>query len=55
MDVWLFKYNGEVDLKKATINEVRDLKWIKKEEIKELFKNKKLVQTLDYFFYEIDI
>lgn len=55
MDVWLFKYNGKVELEKATTDEVRDVKWLKKEEIKELFKLNKLVKTLDYFFEEIDI
>lgn len=55
MDVWLFEYNGEVDLKNATTDEVRDTKWMKKEEVKEYFIDKKLVQSLDYFFNEIDI
>ena len=50
MDVWLFKYNGEVDLKKATTDEVNDFKWMKKEEIREMFENKQLVPTLNYFF-----
>ena len=55
MDVWLFEYNGEVKLKNATSDEVRDIKWMKKEEIKKLLENNKLVQTLDYFFNEINI
>ena len=55
MDVWLFEYNGDVKLENATTDEVRDIKWMKKEEIKELLENKKLVQTLDYFFNEINI
>ena len=55
MDVWLFEYNGEVDLKNATTDEVRDLKWMTKSEIKELYERGDLVQTLDYFFNEIDI
>ena len=55
MDVWLFEYNGEVNLKKATTDEVRDIKWMKKEEIKKLLESNKLVQTLDYFFNEINI
>lgn len=55
MDVWLFEYNGEVDLKKATTSEVRDYKWMKKFEIKEYFDEKKLVQTLGYFFDEVDL
>ena len=55
MDVWLFEYNGEVDLKKATTDEVRDTKWVKKEEIKHLLETDELVKTLDYFIEEIDI
>ncbi len=55
MDVWLFNYNGEVDLNNATTKEVRDFKWMKKEEIKEYYDSKKLVQTLGYFFDEINI
>ncbi len=55
MDVWLFEYDGEVNLKNATTDEVRDLKWMTKSEIKELYERGNLVQTLDYFFNEIDI
>ena len=55
MDVWLFKYDGEVDLNKATTDEVCDYKWLTKDEIKNLFESKELVQTLDYFFNEINI
>ena len=55
MDVWLFEYNGEVDLKCATTDEVRDIRWMKKEKIRELFENGELVQTLGYFLNEIDI
>ena len=55
MDVWLFKYNGEIQLENATTDEVRDCKWMKKEEIKEYFENNKLVPTLDYFFEDINI
>lgn len=55
IDAWLFKYNGEIDLKKATTDEVKDSKWMTKGQIKQLYNNKKLVQTLDYFLNEIDI
>ena len=55
MDVWLFNYDGEVDLNKATTDEVCDYKWLTKDEIKKLFDNKELVQSLDYFFNEINI
>ena len=55
MDIWLFNYDGEVDLNKATTDEVCDYKWLTKDEIKKLFDNKELVQSLDYFFNEINI
>ena len=55
MDVWLFEYNGDVDLTKATTDEVRQIKWMTKEEIKELFARGEFVPTLDYFFNEIEI
>jgi 8-oxo-dGTP pyrophosphatase MutT (NUDIX family) len=54
MDAWLFIYNGEVDLEKATTDEVKDIKWVKREEIFKLLESKDFVQTLDYFFDEID-
>ena len=50
MDVWFFNYDGDVDLRKATTNEVCDVKWMNKEEIKEYFDKKQLVPTLEYFF-----
>ena len=50
LDAWLFEYDGEVDLKNATTDEVRDVKWMTKEEIKEFFESGKLVQSLSYFF-----
>ena len=55
LDVWLYEYNGEVDLKNATTKEVNQVKWMNKDEIKKLYDNKELVQTLGYFFEEIDI
>ena len=50
MDVWLFNYDGDVDLTKATTNEVCEAMWMTKEEIKRAFDNKELVPTLGYFF-----
>lgn len=50
LDVWLFNYDGDVDLKKATTNEVCDIKWMTKEEIKKCFDEKQFVPTLKYFF-----
>ncbi len=50
MDVWLFEYNGDTDLKKATTDEVAQTKWLTAAEIKELFNQGKFVETLKYFF-----
>ena len=55
MDVWLFEYNGEVELTNATTDEVIAVKWMKKDNIKDYFNNNKLVPTLNYFFEEIEI
>ena len=54
MDAWLFKYDGEVDLKNATTDEVRNFKWMTKDGIKELYETGDLVETLGYFFEKID-
>ena len=53
MDAWLFKYDGEVDLSKATTDEVCFCKWVTIDEIKEIFDSGKLVPTLEYIF-ELD-
>lgn len=50
MDVWLFEYNGKVDLSKATTNEVCETYWLTYDEIKKKFESRELVPTLDYFF-----
>ena len=50
MDVWLFNYDGEVDLNNATTNEVCETMWMTYDEIKICFNNGTLVPTLDYFF-----
>ena len=55
MDVWLFEYDGEIKLENATTDEVRDTRWMKREEIKQSFENKEMVPTLSYFFEDINI
>ena len=50
MDVWLFDYDGELRLEEATTDEVAACKWMTVSEIRTLYEEKKLVQTLDYFF-----
>ena len=50
MDVWLFEYDGDLHLENATTDEVADCKWMTVSEIRKLYEDKRLVQTLDYFF-----
>jgi DNA-binding Xre family transcriptional regulator/isopentenyldiphosphate isomerase len=54
VDVWLFEYDGEVDLGNATTDEVVQAAWMNREQIKELFEQKMFVETLEYFFTEVD-
>ena len=37
VDVWLFEYDGEVDLSNATTDEVEQVAWMSRSQIKELF------------------
>ncbi len=53
-DVWLFDYDGEVDLRNATTDEVAQVAWMDRRQIKELFDTNMLVETLEYFFTEVD-
>lgn len=50
LDVWLFEYNGEIDLSKATTDEVMELKWMNADEIRGLFDKGLFVDTQKYFF-----
>lgn len=50
LDVWLFAYDGPIDLEKATTPEVAQAEWMTKEQIKELQDSGKLVHSLDYIF-----
>ena len=49
LDVWQFDYDGELQLANATTNEVKECRWMTMEEIRTLYKEKKLVHTLGYF------
>lgn len=55
VDVWLFDYDGEVDLKNATTDEVAQSHWMTREEIHALYEQGKLVNTLEYFFEKVDV
>ena len=50
LDVWLFSYDGTVALENATTDEVAQVRWMRKSQIKDLFDRGELVHTLSYFF-----
>lgn len=54
-DAFLFQYDGEIDLKNATTDEVESVKWMAPNEIYELHKKGLLVDTLDYCFEKVFI
>ena len=54
LDVWLFSYNGEIDLSRATTDEVAGSGWMTREQILDLYEKKELVETLGYFFEKVD-
>ena len=51
LDIWLFNYDGPIDLTQATTQEVAQTAWMNQAQIKELFDSGKLVHTLEYFFH----
>lgn len=55
IEVYLFDYDGDIDLKNATTAEVAQTAWLNRNEIKALFEQNKFVDTLEYFFTEIDV
>ena len=55
VEVWLFEYDGDIDLKNATTAEVAQTAWLNRDEIKALFEQGRFVDTLEYFFTEIDV
>ncbi|CCX38000.1 predicted transcriptional regulator [Clostridium sp. CAG:1013] len=50
MDVWLFPYNEEVLLEKATTREVSQTRWASYEDIRKLWEQNLFVPSLYYFF-----
>lgn len=57
VDVWLFGYDGEADLCKASTKEVAQVKWMTKEEIRALYEAGEMVSSikdLSYFFGEME-
>lgn len=53
LDVWVFDYTGDVDLTKATTDEVCYAEWVNVEQIKKLENDGKLIPTMTYI-YELD-
>lgn len=53
-DVWLFQYDGDVNLANATEKEVADVKWMTPDEIRKYLDEGRLVNTLSYFFKEVN-
>ena len=49
MDVWLFENDGEVDFNRAATDEMAQVTWMTREQIKELFEHNMFVETLKYF------
>jgi len=50
LDVWLWEYDRPVDLTSATSEEVAQSHWMSAEQIRQLFDDGKLVDSLEYFF-----
>ena len=55
LDVWLFQYDGDATLNNATTDEVKQIVWMDKNQILDLFKQNELVDTLKYFFTEFGL
>ena len=57
VDVWLFRYDGEVSLENATTDEVEQIQWMNRREIEALHQENQLVTSikdLTYFFEEME-
>ena len=52
-DVYLFNYDGAVDLRNATTDEVESAGFMTVDEIKFLFEERLFVRTLDYCFSKV--
>lgn len=53
MDVWLFYYDGNVDLRDATTDETTQTRWMTVDEIRKVWQAGEMVPTLGYFFEQI--
>lgn len=55
LDVWHFRYDGDVSLENATTDEVAQVKWMTPAQIRGLLESHKLVDTLAYFFTKVNL
>ena len=53
LDVWVFSYDGKVDLRNATTDEVESANWMTTDEIYDLSKKGLFVHTLNYCFEKV--
>ena len=53
-DIYLFEYDGNVDFSQATTDEVADIRWMSKTEIKDLFNNGEMVSVIKDLSYFVD-
>ena len=53
VDVWLFPYNGMIDLSEATTDEVAQVRWMNIEEINGLFASGEMVYTIKDLFTSV--
>ena len=51
LDVWLWQYDGPVDLSAATTDEVAQTRWMTIDQIRELCETGKLVDSLEYILH----
>ena len=54
LDVWCVSYDGPVSIQNATTDEVSQFRWMSPFEIHKLMDSGKFVDTLAYFFEEIE-
>ena len=54
-DVWVFPYDGPLDLSAATTDEVADMHWMTAEEIRQLQQQGLWVENLNYFFTDPEL
>lgn len=52
-DVWLFKYDGEINLKNATTDEVKEAKWMTVDEIYKLYNTGMMVSNSTKVFDKV--